>query len=319
MKIAIPEDITDTGKEFLKEKGYELIIGKGDTTPKALKKLLADADALLARTAVYTEYILRSAKKLKVIGRHGTGVDNLPVDYCKTNHIPIFITPYANVGSVAEHTIGLIIACLHSVPYCHAGVCNGEWGFRNSLGTVDLAGKTLGIIGLGRIGSLVAKIAITGFDMKVIGYDAYIPAAQCPESVECVDSMEEVFKGADVVTLHAPSTPQTRNCVNQETLAMMKPSAYLINCARGNLVVEEDLYQALKNGVIKGAAVDVLRKEPPDKDNPLFTLDNFIITPHSAALTKESMDRMGLHAAMGIHAVLSGDYKGETDAPYKAI
>jgi D-3-phosphoglycerate dehydrogenase / 2-oxoglutarate reductase len=319
MKVVIPQDITDAGKAYLKEKGYELIIGKGDTEQGALKELLADADALLARTAVYSEDTLRSAKKLKVIGRHGIGIDNLPVEYCKANNIPIFITPYANAGSVAEHTIGLIIACMHSVPYCHKGVCNGEWGFRNSLGAVDLAGKVLGVIGMGRIGSLVAKKAMAGFDMKVIGYDAYISGDKFLEGVECVDSIEEIFKRADVVTLHAPATADTKDCVNKKTLSLMKPSAYLINCARGELVVEEDLYEALKEKTIRGAAVDVLRKEPPGKENPLFTLENFIITPHSAALTKESMDRMGLHAAMGIDAVLSGKYKGETDALYKAI
>jgi D-3-phosphoglycerate dehydrogenase / 2-oxoglutarate reductase len=316
MKVAIPQNITEAGKAFLKEKGYELIIGKGDMSQEALKELLADADGLLARTAVYAEDTLRSATKLKVVGRHGVGVDNLPVNYCKEHHIPIFITPYANTGSVAEHTIGLIIACLRSIPACHTGVCNGEWDFRNRLGAVDLSGKTLGIIGMGRIGSLVAKKAIAGFDMKVIGYDAYLPASRFPQDVECVGSIQEVLKRADVVTLHVPSTPQTKDCINKKTLALMKPTAYLINCARGDLVLEEDLYEALKNGTIKGAAVDVLRKEPPDIDNPLFTLNNFIVTPHSAALTQGSMDCMGLHAAMGIHAVLSGEYKGETDKLY---
>lgn len=316
MKVAIPQDITDAGKAFLKEKGYDLLIGNGDCNAEALKTLLKDADALLARTAVFSEDVIRSASKLKVIGRHGVGVDNLPVAYCKANQIPIFITPYANSGSVAEHTLGLILACLHSIPACHAGVCSGEWDFRNRLGAVDLSGQILGIVGMGRIGCLVAKKASAGFDMKVIGYDAYIPRERFPQDVECVSTMEELLKRADVVSLHIPSTTQTKDCINKNTLALMKPSAYLINCARGDLVVENDLYTALKNGTIRGAAVDVLRKEPPDADNPLFELNNFIVTPHSAALTKGSMDCMGLHAAMGIHAVLSGQFKGEKDALY---
>ncbi len=319
MRVAIPEDITDAGKIYLKEKGYDLMIGNGNTSQESLKQILVDADALLARTAVYTADTLGPATRLKVIGRHGTGIDNLPVDYCKKNNIIIFITPYANAISVAEHTLGLIIASLHSITYSHTGVIKGEWGFRNNLGCVDLTGRTLGVIGMGRIGSLVAQKAIAGFEMKVIGYDAFIPANKFPEGVESVSSIEDVLKIADIISLHVPSTPQTKNLINQNTLSLMKPSAYLINCARGDLVVEEDLYQALKEGKIKGAAVDVLLKEPPDKNNPLFSLKNFIVTPHSAALTKESMDRMGLHAAMGIHAVLSGGYKPEPDALYRAI
>ena len=319
MIVAIPQDITAAGKDYLLEKGYELKVGTGDGSPEAIGGLLRDADALLARTIVYTPDMIRAAHKIKVIARHGVGVDNLPVEYCRQQGIPVFNTPYANATSVAEHTIGLILVSLHDMVRSHIRVCNGEWAFRNALVCADISGKTLGIVGMGQIGTLVAKKAMAAFDMNVIGYDAFLPAEQFPDGIACVDSIQAVFQQADIVSLHAPSTPQTRNCVDRNMLALMKPSATLINCARGDLIVEEDLYDALRSGTIKAAAVDVLREEPPKPNHPLFSLENFIVTPHSAALTEESKDRMGLHAAMGIHAVLSGAYHGETDALYRLV
>ena len=319
MIVAIPQDITNAGKDYLLEKGYELRIGTGDDRPETIRALLSGADALLARTIEYTPDMIRDARSIQVIARHGVGVDNLPIAYCKEHGILVLHTPYANATSVAEHTIGLILASLHDMVQSHIRVCSGEWTFRNALVCTDASQKTLGIVGMGRIGSLVAKKMMDAFGMNVIGYDAFLTAEQFPDGVAYADSIAAVFQQADIVSLHTPSTPQTRNCVNREMLARMKPSAILINCARGDLVVEEDLYEALQKGTIRAAAVDVMRKEPPRPDHPLFSLENFLVTPHSAALTEESKDRMGLHAAMGIHAVLSGSYHGETDALYRLV
>lgn len=305
-KVVIPQDITDAGKNYLKERGYELVIGDGNTDLEAMKSIVADADAILARTAPYPAEVIAAAPKLKVIGRHGIGVDNIDVDYCTKNGIYVVFAPTSNAVSVVEHTIGFMIALAHHMSYFDREVRKGEWGMRNSMKGFDLDGKTLGVVGLGRIGRQVAEKCIAAFNMKVLGYDAFLPADKYPAGVES-SSIDEIFTTADIVTMHVPSTPETRGMLNAELIGKMKSSALLINCARGDLVVEKDLYEALKNKKIAGAATDVFVSEPPAKDCPLFELDNLIMTPHSAALTQESMDRMGLHAAMGIHSVLSGE------------
>lgn len=305
-KVVIPQDITDAGKNYLKERGYELVIGDGNTDLEAMKSIVADADAILARTAPYPAEVIAAAPKLKVIGRHGIGVDNIDVDYCTKNGIYVVFAPTSNAVSVVEHTIGFMIALAHHMSYFDREVRKGEWGMRNSMKGFDLDGKTLGVVGLGRIGRQVAEKCIAAFNMKVLGYDAFLPADKYPAGVE-VSSVDDIFANADIVTMHVPSTQETRGMLNAELIGKMKSSALLINCARGDLVVEKDLYEALKNKTIAGAATDVFVSEPPAKDCPLFELDNLIMTPHSAALTQESMDRMGLHAAMGIHSVLSGE------------
>jgi len=307
MKVVIPQDITDAGKDFLKEKGYEVVIGSGNTDPEVMKKEIADADAILARTAPYPAEVLAAAPKLKVIGRHGIGVDNIDVDWCTQHGVWVCFAPLSNGISVAEHTVGMMLACAHHFSRFDRGVRKGEWGFRNTYKGVDLQGKTLGLVGMGRIGSMVANMCMAAFGMKVIGYDAYLPAERFPAGSTKVETMEEVLKNADFVSLHVPSTPETRGCINKTTIGMMKPTAFLINCARGDVVNVDDLAACLKDGVIAGAGVDVFPAEPPAKDCPLFDVENVIMTPHSAALTNESMDRMGLHAAMGIHSVLSGE------------
>ena len=308
MKVVIPQDITAAGKDYLLERGYELVIGSGKTDIESMKEQVKDADAILARTAPYPAEVLEAAgPNLKVIGRHGIGVDNIDVDWCTEKGIYVCFAPTSNAVSVAEHTVGMMVACAHHFAYFDAEVRKGQWEMRNTRKGVDLQGKTLGLIGMGRIGSMVANICMKGFGMNVIGYDAYLPADRYPEGAVKVETIEEVLKNADFVSLHVPSTPETRGFINKDTLAMMKPTAFLVNCARGDVVNIDDLAVALKNGVIRGAGTDVFPAEPPAKDCPLFECDNIIMTPHSAALTQESMDRMGLHAAMGIHSVLSGE------------
>lgn len=307
MKVVIPQDITDAGKDYLIERGYEVVVGSGNTDLEVMKQEVADADAILARTAPYPPEVLAAATKLKVIGRHGIGVDNIDVDYCTKNGIWVCFAPTSNAVSVAEHTVGMMVACAHHFSRFDRGIRNGEWEFRNTYKGCDLQGKTLGLVGMGRIGSMVANMCISAFGMKVIGYDAYLPAERFPAGSTKVDSMEEVLKNADFVSMHVPSTPETKGCINKKTIAMMKPTAFLVNCARGDVVNIDDLAECLKNNVIAGAGTDVFPAEPPAKDCALFSVDNVIMTPHTAALTYESMDRMGLHAAMGIHSVLSGE------------
>ncbi len=171
---------------------------------------------------------------------------------------------------------------------------------------MDLEGKTLGLLGMGKIGNLGAQKASLGFGMRVIGYDPFLPPERRQAEVRYCGTMEEVFAEADVVSLHMPSTPETRGVVDRKLLSRMKPTAYLINAARGDLVNEPDLTAALQEERIAGAGLDVFMEEPPSLDNPLFRLKNVVVTPHNAALTAETADRMGLHAAIGIDEVLSG-------------
>ncbi|WHH57625.1 hydroxyacid dehydrogenase [Petroclostridium sp. X23] len=304
-KVLIPQDITEAGKEYLREKGYEIKMGSGITV-EAIKQDVVDCDAILARTAPFPAEVLEAGKNLKVIGRHGIGVDN--IDVARAEELGIWVTnaPLSNANSVAEHTITLILASARNLAYIDKVFRNGDFEIRNRLKGMDLDGKTLGLVGLGRIGTMVAKKAALGLGMKVIGYDPYITKDKVAPEIEFVDNMETIFKNADFVSLHMPATKETKGSIGKKYFEMMKSSAFLINCARGEVVDELELIQALKDKAIAGAALDVFEQEPPEKDNALFALDNVIVTPHNAALTQESMDRMGLHAATGIDEVLSG-------------
>ena len=305
-KVVIPQDITDAGKSYLLERQYEVVVGAGKTDFDTLRAEIADADAVLIRTAKYPAEVLKAAKKLRVIGRHGVGVDNIDMDYCKGNNIVVTYTPEANANSVAEHTIGFIFALATNAVRLDREIRKGHWEIRDKIKGADVAGKTLGIVGFGRIGAAVARKAKLGLDMEVIAYDPYLKADGFPDYVTRAGCIGNVFACSDFVSLHLPSTPQTHKLVNHDMLGMMKRGAFLINCARGEIVSEDDLYDALRIGLIRGAALDVFEQEPPAMNNPLFDLDNVILSPHTASLTQEAMDRMGLHAAMGIDDVLGG-------------
>lgn len=305
-KVVIPQDITEKGKQFLRDKGYEVIVGPGVEDVEVYKELVKDADALLVRTGPYPKEVIDAAPKLKVIGRFGVGTDNIDVDHCTEKGIYVTITPTANALSVAEHAIGLIISCAHQLKALDKAVQEGNWHLRNKIPTYNISEKTLGLVGLGRIGSHVARMARLGLNMKVIAYDAMLPKDAAPEGVEMCNSMEEIFEKADFISLHIPCIASTKGIINMDILSKMKKSSFLINTARGGLIVEDDLCRAIKEKVIAGAALDVMVNEPPALDNPLLNLENVIITPHSATLTLETMDLVGVHAAMGIHSVLSG-------------
>ncbi|MBF4695059.1 hydroxyacid dehydrogenase [Fusibacter ferrireducens] len=305
-KVIIPQDITEKGKQFLRDKGYEVIVGPGVEDVEVYKEIVKDADALLVRTGPYPKAVIDAAPKLKVIGRFGVGTDNIDVDYCTQKGIYVTFTPTANALSVAEHTLGLLIMCAHQMKALDKAVQEGNWHLRNKVPTYNIGGKTLGLVGLGRIGAHVAKMARLGLNMNVIAYDSMRPKNDVPEGIKMCDNMDEVFENSDFVSLHIPCTEDTKGIINQDMLRKMKPTAFLINTGRGGLIVEQDLVNAIKGKIISGAAMDVLIDEPPKPDNPLLKLDNVIITPHSATLTLETMDLVGLHAAMGIHSVLSG-------------
>lgn len=304
-KVLIPEDITAPGKEFLKSRGYEVVVVDG-TDSASFEREAGEADALLARTAKYPEAILKKMPNLKVIGRHGVGYDNIDMAYCNEKKIWVTITPNANSNAVAEHTIMMLLACAKNLVFQNRQVLAGNWDSRNRNRGQEVAGKTIGIVGCGRIGKQVAKKAALGLDMRVIGYDPVIPTEVKLDYIERVSSVDELFREADFVSLHLPETAETRGMINRDLLSLMKPEASLINCARGGIVNEDDLYEALLERRIHAAGVDVLIREPYRPDDRLLSLDNIIVTPHNAALNTETMDKMGLDAARGIDEVLSG-------------
>lgn len=302
-KILVPQDIHAAGKEFLRERGYQVRLGSG-LSEETLCREARDCDAILVRTAMITRRVMESPARLKVIAKHGVGVDNIDLEAATELAIWVSNAPLSNAETVAEHTIGMMIVLARHILRHDHELRAGNYEIRNQLTGCDLAGKTLGIIGLGRIGARVAKKAALGLDMNVIAYSP--SAGEVDEWIELVPSRDEVLRRADFVSLHLPFRPTTHHFIGRAELALMKPSAYLINAARGEVVDESALLEALQDKRISGAGLDVFEREPPELDNPLFALDNVVVTPHSAALTGEAMERMALHAALGIDEVLNG-------------
>ena len=301
-KVLIPQKISAEGTNYLLERGYEIETGNG-ISPEALAAAVVDCDAILARTELYPASVLEAGKKLKVIGRHGVGINNIDMETATRLGIQVTVTPLANSNTVAEQTLGFILALSRQLTRIDQEFRQGNWSVRDQIKGMDLEGKTLGIAGLGKIGALVAKKA-AAFDMKVIAYDPYVDPARVPANVAMVGSLAEIFAQADFVTLHMP---YEQKIIGKSLFLLMKPSAYFINLSRGEIVFENELIEALQNKQIAGAALDVFETEPPDvKLNPLFSMANVIVTPHNSALTTEATMRMALHAAQGIDEVLTG-------------
>lgn len=304
-KVLIPEDIAESGKAFLRQRGYEIVVLSG-MDREALRREGRDTDAIIARTGAYPEDILEQMPKLKVIARHGVGYNNIPVAYCEERGIFVTITPEANGNAVAEGAIMLMLASARNLVYQAEQVKAGNWAARNKTMGLELSGKTLGIAGCGRIGRMVAAKAALGLDMKVLGYDPLLPTDSPMEHMECVATLEELCERADFVSLHMPETEQTRGMFGSALFRKMGPDATLINCARGGVVNEQELVAALRDGVIRGAALDVTVQEPIPADHPLLQLPNVIVTPHNTAINRETMDRISLHAAQCVDAALRG-------------
>jgi len=304
-KVLIPQDISEEGKEYLRKRGYEIKIGSGSKPSNLIKDVL-DCDAIIIRTATLSSEVLDAAKKLKVIAKYGVGVDNIDVN--KASELGIYVTnaPESNANTVAEHAFGFIICLGRNLIASDKATRCGDFDFRNRCIGIDLDGKTLGVIGMGKISKQLSMKAHYALSMKIIGYDPFLKKEDFPNEVEKVRDRDTIFSESDFVSVHIPSTPETKKSIGIREFKLMKPTAFFINTARGELVIEEDLVEALKKGIIRGAGLDVFEKEPPIKNHPLFSMDNVILTPHNAAITKECLIRMGIHAAQGVDEVLSG-------------
>lgn len=258
---------------------------------------LPRADALIVRTAVVPPAALEGAARLRVVSRHGVGYDNVPVDALSRKGIPLTLVGNVNAVTVAEHTLFMILALAKQcIPYDRA-VRDGRWGIRDSFAATELAGKTLLILGFGRIGREVARRA-AAFDLRVLAHDPYVDRqAMSALGAEWVEDWRAVLSAADFVTLHLPRTPETVGAIGPAELAAMRPTAYLVNAARGGLVDEIALAEALGAGRIAGAGLDTFDSEPPVSGHPLLALENVILSPHTAGLTEECAARMGTAAA----------------------
>lgn len=304
--ILMSQPIHEEGMKFITSRGYEAWVAP-DFSEATLIREIQDAEGFLVRTAEIPASVIHAGKALKVIARHGVGYDNIDVKAATARRIPVCITPRANALSVAEHVLALMLALAKQIIPFDAATRKNEWEIRNSCAAVDLEGKVMGIVGMGRVGTLVCRKAIGAFNMQVLAYDPLVPAAAMEQAgAAVVKEIPELIRAADIVTVHVPSSPETRHLIGEKELAMMKPSAFLLNTARGPLVDEIALAKALREKKIAGAGIDVFDPEPPKVDNPLFGLPNVILSPHSAALTAECMMRMATHAAEAIMDVLEG-------------
>jgi len=302
MKILVTDVIAEEAMELLK-KNHEVTFK--DITGEELAREIAPYHALMVRSGTkVTAEAINNAENLIVIGRAGIGVDNIDVKAATRNGIKVVNSPTGATISVAELAIGHMISLARRLPKADRTTRAGEWA-KKKLKGVELNGKTLGLIGCGNIGRVVAKYAMA-LNMSVIGYDPYISKEKLEEEgIEKVESVGEVMERADFISIHVPHTPETHHLINEEMLSKMKTSAYIINCARGGVVDEKALYNALKENKIAGAALDVYEEEPA-KDNPLFELDNAVFTPHIGASTKEGQIRAGTICAEQILKVLEG-------------
>ena len=314
MKILVSDPLSEVGVDiFNNSPGIEVDVKTG-LSPEALAEIIGDYEGLVIRSATrVTADIIRVADRLRVIGRAGIGLDNVDIPAATQRGIVVMNTPLGNTITTAEHTVAMLMAVSRNIPQATASLKKGLWEKKKLQGR-ELFNKTLGLIGAGNIGRIVADRA-TGLKMRVIVYDPYIKS-QVLEGLglEAV-SLDDLLARSDYITIHTPRTDETANLINRETLGKMKPGAMLINCARGGIVHEKDLYQALKSGQLAGAALDVFETEPPGNIQ-LMGLDNFICTPHLGASTREAQVNVAKDVAEQIvDYLLNGSIRNAVNVP----
>lgn len=298
LKILITDGLAKEGLELLATESEIEVDEKKGIQLEDLLKTIKNYDGIVVRSAtkVTKELIEASNGNLKLIGRAGIGVDNIDIETATKNGVIVMNTPESNAITTAEHTITLLMSLARGIPQAHASLTSGKWERSKFKGT-ELHGKTIGFIGLGNIGKLVAERAI-GLKMNPIAYDPFLrPKVTSKLGVKLV-SLDELFDRSDVITIHTPFTPDTKDLINKDSISKMKKGVLIINCARGGIINEKDLADALKVGQVAGAALDVYSSEPPDKDNPLFSVENNVVfTPHLGASTEEAQMKVGIAMA----------------------
>lgn len=304
-KVLVVQPIHQAGIDVF-GKGFEVRTAS-DPSETIVIQEIKGVHGAICRTAPFTRSIIEAAPDLRVIARHGVGVDNIDVAAATEHGVVVANTPNANAQSVAEQVVIAIGALAKRLLPMHRAVTEQNWEARNEYASVDLEGQTVGIVGLGRIGSLVARKCVAAYDMRAIAFDPYVTSERAAGlGVTLVSDLSDLLVQADFVTLHTPLTEATRHLIDRLKLSRMKRTSYLINMSRGEVVDEVALAEALRSGTIAGAALDVFEEEPPRPDNPLIALDNVLLSPHSAALTQECVIRMATGAASGVKDVLEG-------------
>ena len=296
MKVLVSDKLSPAGVEILERAPGLSVDVKTGMTPEELNGVIGEYDGLVIRSATkVTREIIQAASRLKVVGRAGIGVDNVDIPEATKRGIVVMNTPGGNTVTTAEHAVSMMCALARHIPQADASMKAGRWDKKLYMG-VELLNKTLGIIGVGNIGSIVADRA-QGLKLNVIAYDPYITEkAASKMGIELVD-LDELYERSDFISIHVPSTDETRNLLNMEAFKKMKPGVLVINCARGGIVNEADMAEALKKGLVAGAAFDVFSKEPTEPDNPLLGLDNVILTPHLGASTGEAQENVAIAVA----------------------
>ncbi|MGI5964778.1 MAG: phosphoglycerate dehydrogenase [Candidatus Methanomethylophilaceae archaeon] len=314
-KILVSDPLAEEGLQILKDSGFPVDV-KTKLTEDELCGIIGEYDCLIVRSGTkVTKKVIEAGKNLKVVGRAGVGVDNIDVPAATEKGILVMNTPSANILSAAEHTVAMLLSLARNIPFAHASMHKGEWQ-RGKYTGVEMNGKTLGVIGVGRVGGEVIK-RFKGFNMKMIGYDPFLPKEVADNLGVRLTTLEEVLRTSDFMTIHTPLLPDTKNMISTEQFEMMKPNARLANVARGGIVDEEALYQALKNKRIAGAAFDVWCEEPLcEYEKKLLELDNLVTTPHLGASTVEAQERVATEIAECVVAYLKdGTVANAINAP----
>ncbi|NLO89801.1 MAG: phosphoglycerate dehydrogenase [Clostridia bacterium] len=313
MRVLITDSVSEKGVEVLKDAGIKVDINTG-LSEDEIANIIGDYDALIVRSQTkVTRKILDNASSLKIIGRAGVGVDNIDLDAATEKGIIVVNAPEGNTIAAAEHTMAMMLALARNIPQAHNALINGTWDRKTYMG-VELRNKVLGVLGLGKIGSQVAKRSLA-MEMKVLAYDPFVSSKRAEElGVELVD-LRTIFKNADFITIHLPLKEDTKKLIDRDAFAVMKPGVRIVNVARGGIVDEQALYEALKEGKVAGAAVDVFEKEPMT-DSPLFGLKNVVVTPHLGASTKEAQINVAVDVANEIVRYYRGEaVKNAVNAP----
>ena len=304
MKVLAADGISTKGIELL-EKEFEVVV-KEKISHEELLSIIPEFDALMVRSASkVTADVIERAEKLKIIGRAGVGVDNIDIPAATARGIIVINSPGGNTIAATEHTMAMMLAMSRHIPIANETLQKGEWNRKKYVG-VELRGKTLGVVGMGRIGSGVAKRALA-FDMNVIAYDPYINEERAKSLGVKVGSLDDVIAEADFITVHMPLTPETKGMISMEQMKKMKKGVRLVNCARGGIIDEADLAQAVKDGIVAGAAIDVFTSEPIPADHPLLGIPGIILTPHLGASTVEAQIGVSVDVSEGILAALKGE------------
>lgn len=303
-KIVLSHALCDEGmKLLLSQKDVEVVVANKNN-PEEILEYLTDADAFLLRIGSAPASLISKCPKLKVITRPGVGTDTIDVDYATEHGIPVVITPGANSRSVAEHALMFLLVMAKNYTESYEESKKGNYSIRNKYSAFEIEGKTLGVFGFGHVGRITAQLA-SAIGMKIAVYDPFVSE----EAVKKLDytffrSLDSILPVCDAITLHMASNDKTRGMFTAKEFSKMKKGALIVNCARGDLIVESDLYEALLSKQIGAAAEDMMINEPFDLNNPLFSLSNFIVSPHMAALTVESAARCAVMAVEGTLAVL---------------